>query len=224
VGASILILFILGVIMNIRSALAISLAVLGIALSTNAGAATLVLDGDFSNPWGGNFTTYGVGAMGPSWNVTSGSVDLIGSYWQAPSAGGGSVDLAGNGPGGISQSLLLNPGSYKLTFSLSGNPDNGTPLKGVRTSIGGVTQDFFYSTGANTHADMKYDLESIVFAISGVGQQSALLSFLSLDSDTSWGAVIGNVSVSAIPLPAALPLFGAALLGAFGFSRRRRAE
>ncbi len=211
--------------MNLRNALAVSVAALGIALSSSTQAA-LVLDGDFSNPSGGSgFVTYDSGSsIGPSWQVvTQGSVDLIGGYWRAPSLGGGSVDLDGNSPGGISQTLSLDPGSYVLSFSLSGNPDGGPGMKSVRASVGGTAQDFFYTTGANTRADMKYVTESLAFTVSG--EDSTLLSFLSLDQEGPYGAAIGNVSVSAVPLPPALPLFAAAVLGigAVGFYRRRQA-
>ena len=114
--------------MKFSSTLAASVVALSISVVGSAHAASIVTDGDFSNPPGGStFSTYTAGttsnSFGP-WTVTSGSIDLIGNYWQNPSAGGGSVDLDGNNPGGISQTLNnLNPGNYVLTFSLSGNPE-----------------------------------------------------------------------------------------------------
>ena len=209
--------------MSLRNALAVSVAAFGIALSSSAHAA-LVPDGDFSAPYAGaGFATYGSGASIGPWQVTQGSVDLIGGYWQSPTVGGGSVDLDGNSPGGISQTLSLAPGSYVLSFSLSGNPDAGQGTKSVLASVGGSAQDFFYTTGANTHEDMKYVTESLAFTVSGA--EPTLLSFLSLDREGPYGAAIGNVSISAVPLPPALPLFAAAVLGigAVGFYRRRQA-
>jgi choice-of-anchor C domain-containing protein len=209
--------------MKIRNALVSFVTVVGIVLSSGAGAANLVLDGDFSTPSGGtSFTTYTGTGFGP-WNLVSGSVDLIGGYWQAPTAGGGSVDLDGDHPGAISQSIFFaNPGNYALTFSLSGNPDGGDHTKTVEASIGGVIQDFTFVTGGNTGTSMNYVPENVVFTISGVGSQTLL--FRSLDASGAYGPVIGNVAINAVPLPPALPLFGAALLGIAGFAFHRRRQ
>jgi choice-of-anchor C domain-containing protein len=193
-----------------------------IAFSTAANAANLVTDGDFSNPSGGSsFTTYSAGQNFGGWNVTSGSVDVIGGYWQNPAGTGGSLDLDGNTPGGISQSLLLNPGTYVLTFSLSGNPELDRSTKSLTASIAGASNNFSYTPSVNSKSDMQYVTESIQFVVSGIGPQSEILSFLSLDTSGPTGAVIGNVSLSAVPLPASLPLFGAALLGMIAYRRRQ---
>ena len=45
--------------------------------------------------------------------VTGNSVDLIGSYWEATPNGGHTIDLDGNGAGGISQSVTLADGEYQ---------------------------------------------------------------------------------------------------------------
>ena len=83
-----------------------------------AAPTNFVTDGNFDSPSGGYYTTYSLGSLGP-WTVTSGSVDLIGTYWQAPPSGGGSVDLDGYyAAGTISQSLSLTPGSIIQAFVL----------------------------------------------------------------------------------------------------------
>src|SRR5271165_2494437 len=86
----------------------------GLLLAGGAQAVNLVMDGDFGSPSGGSrYVTYHNGASIGPWLVgmppqdvhVTGSVDLVGGYWQAPTAGGGSVDLDGNNPGTISQTL-----------------------------------------------------------------------------------------------------------------------
>jgi choice-of-anchor C domain-containing protein len=194
-------------------------AVAAFAATVSDANAAYVQNGEFNNPWGGgSYTPYGTGGNFGGWNVDSGSVDLIGGYWQSATVGGGSVDLDGDSPGAISQSLTTGTGTYKLTFSLSANPDNGLSTKSVRVSVADIVQDFSYTlTGANNHGNMNYSVHSIVF--NAVGAVS--LAFASLSNSGPYGPVISGVSVSAVPLPAALPMFLTSLLGFAGLRRRK---
>jgi len=170
---------------------------------TPAQAATLITDGNFDTPLSaGTFTTYSASSSfgtGNAWTVANGSVDEIGSYWQAPPTGGGSVDLAGNSAGAIQQSFNAASGSYNLQFYLSGNPDGGPATKEVTVTIGSTSANFFYTIGGNSKGSMNYILENLAFT-SACG--SNLLTFQSDDKDSPFGAVIGGVSVSAVPEPA----------------------
>jgi choice-of-anchor C domain-containing protein len=191
------------------------------ALGGAAHASNLVTDGTFDSPsGGGSFTTEFAGQTFNAWTVDSGSIDLIGSYWQAP-AGAGSVDLDGDSPGAISQSITTGKGAYELTFDLSGNPDGGPTTKTVQVSVGSATQTFTYDLAGNSHSDMMYVPESLKFTTSG----PTTLTFTSLDVDTPYGPVIGNVSVAGVPEPAswALMLLGAGALGGALRTRRSRA-
>jgi len=126
--------------MNMKALLASAALAVGLLASASAQAATnLVSDGDFSSPsGGGTFVTYAGGStMGP-WTVTGDSVDLIGNYWEAPTAGGGSLDLDGNDPGGVTQTLSIGPGHYDLSFFLSGNPDGAPSEKVLDVTVGGI--------------------------------------------------------------------------------------
>ena len=207
----------------------------GLLLAGAAQAANLVADGNFNAPSGGStFTTYGAGSSFGPWLVgtpsqdvgVNGSVDLIGGYWQAPTPGGGSVDLDGNNPGTISQTLTLAAGTYDLKFYLSGNPDGGSAAKTVDASVGSGSGTFTYTTGANTHGAMNYQLEVLPFKVATAGPVT--LDFASADASSSpYGPVIGGVSVvSAVPEPAAwaLMLVGVAGLGASIRSRRGAAS
>jgi choice-of-anchor C domain-containing protein len=200
-----------------------SLALMAVLALTPAVAAPIVTDGDFLNGFG-SFSTINSGSTLASgaWTVTQGSVDQIGGYWQAPTLGGGSVDLDGYyARGGISQIIAPSAGNYRLTFYMSGNPDGGNPLKGLTASVGGTSQDFYYTTGSNSLGDMQYAFESLYFFTAG---GNIALSFTSLDDISSaFGAAIGGVSITAVPEPLTLTLFGAGLAGIAGLRRRKKA-
>jgi choice-of-anchor C domain-containing protein len=205
--------------MNFRAAGVLALT---LALGGAAHAGNLVADATFDSPsGGGSFTTYFATQGFSSWTVDSGSVDLIGGYWQAP-AGAGSVDLDGDSPGAISQSIATGKGAYELTFDLSGNPDGLPVTKTVQVTVGNATQIFTYNLAGNSHSDMMYVPESLKFATSG----PTTLAFTSLDVGTPYGPVIGNVNVAGVPEPAswALMLLGVGAMGGALRARRSRAS
>jgi choice-of-anchor C domain-containing protein len=189
--------------------------------SSQASASTIVTDGNFNDPTGGSgFTTYSAGQSFNAWSVTGGGVDLIGGYWQAPTSGGGSVDLDGNAPGGISQSITAPAGNYVLSFYLSGNPDGSPATKTVDVSIAGFDKTFTYTIGSNTHSDMMYQLETLDFALSG----ATTLTFTSADTGTPYGPVIGDVSISAVPEPATWAMMVLGFVGVGFMAYRRRSK
>ena len=198
--------------------------VLAMAVGGAAHAANLVADSNFNTPFGGpTFTTESAGTSFGPWTVTSGSVDLIGDYWQAPTTGGGSVDVDGNSPGSFDQSINTGAGKYTLTFDLSGNPDGPPATKTLQVSVGGVTKTFSYQIGSNTHSNMMYVPESLTFTTTG----PTLLTFASLDPSSSpYGPVVGDVSITAgaVPEPAswALMLLGIGAMGGAIRSERSR--
>ena len=147
----------------------------------------LVKDGQFTTaPDPGSFQTYtAIGPLG-GWTVLSGSVDLIGSYWSAPPTGGRSVDLDGNSPGWLAQTITFpHSGEYQLTFQLSGNPDGLTTqnaIKQLEVDIGTNSHDFSY-TVTSASKTLPYTLETMTFfeGPSNSGPLSETLLFRSLD-------------------------------------------
>ena len=188
---------------------------------SGAASAANVADGNFSEgAFAGGFQTIGGGSSIGPWTVSSGSVDLIGSYWQAPPTGGYSIDLDGNGPGAISQSLGLAAGHYELSFYLAGNPDGGDSLKSLTVSVGDASQSFSFLTTGHSSGNMGYALETLDFTVTG----ATTLTFQSNDVNSPWGPAIGGVSIAAVvPEPGSMALLLAGL-GLVGVMAKRRAR
>jgi hypothetical protein len=189
---------------------------LGVALPLGkAHASTLVTDGDFTQAIvSGSYQTFSAPATMGGWSVASGSVDLINTYWAPPPGGGRSVDLDGNSVGAISQDLgTLSAGTYKLSFYLSGNPDGPPDPKQLRVSFGGEDTDL--SAPRPPAHTINFQLQTVYFTLSTV-MNDVMLSFASLDSPSTnpYGPVIGDVSLTAVPLPASWTMM---LLGFIGF-------
>lgn len=201
---------------NLKTSIAV--AALALAGAAQAAGPNLVADGTFAGS-AGSFTTVNSGGSIGAWTVGGNSVDWIGSYWTPPV--GQSIDLDGNAPGAISQTLTgLAAGEYTVTFDLSGNPDGGDATKLVDVSLGGSpAQQVSFTTG--TSSGMTWATETLTFNVAA-GDQT--LSFVSADASGPYGAAIADVSVTAVPEPASLGLLLAGL-GMIGvMSSRRRAR
>jgi hypothetical protein len=196
----------------------------------------LVVDGDFTSPWGGSsYTTYS-SSFGP-WVVTQGNVDLIGSLWQAPATGQGSVDLDGSQIGGIKQSIATDLGtSYLLSFEMSGNSKGNTVFPGIVNPVktvevfwnGSLAGTFTYDTAAmgNTYADMKWVGESLTLNGTGTLADLEFRSGTDPASAYPWyGAAIGDVtlqSIESVPEPAFYQMGAMLALGGLGLLRLRK--
>lgn len=130
------------------------------------------------------------------WTVTVGSVDWIGTYWQA-AQGTKSLDLDGDEgtPGAISQSFATSVNStYVVTFSMSGNPDAGPALKTMTVDIGGATTAFSYDTSfyGNTLTDMKWVTKTYSFVATST---TTTLTFTSTTTG-GYGPALDNVVIT----------------------------
>jgi choice-of-anchor C domain-containing protein len=128
------------------------------------------------------------------WTVT-GSVDYIGTYWQA-SDGDRSIDLAGNFAGGLSQSIATTPGYvYVVSFDMSGNPAGPPALKRLEvTADGGNSQTYSYTTGTNTLTNMQWETNTYYFTATST---ETLIAFNSLTS-LFYGPALDNVALDVV--------------------------
>ena len=197
-----------------------------VAATSQLASAATILNGSFEDTSPvGVFDTLPAGNGNiANWTIDSGTVDFIGSYWQA-AEGANSIDMTGGSIGTISQLIsgLTNGVKYIITFAMSGNPDNGTSSKFMTVNAGGETGTYQYDVvaGVNTRAMMKWEEYKFFFTARGT---SELLSFAAVaDNACCFGPALDNVSIAAVPLPASAPLILGAL-GALVALRRRRAR
>ena len=166
--------------------------------------------------------SYGLNAVPTGWTVTNGTVDIIGpAFHNLCGAGYGKcIDLDGSSmdAGILSTSLNLTAGvQYTATFELAGNQRDGADTGSV--SFGGLSfgsQSLAFALNA-TDAFSTYQL---VFTPGASGAYS--LSFSNAGGDNI-GALLDNVSVSAVPEPETLAMLLAGL-GLVGAVARRKSK
>lgn len=209
----------------------LTVSLLAVGLCASAAQANLIQNGSFelgTNP--GAFTTVGVGGSNiTSWQVATGSVDYIGSYWQAGHLNR-SIDLNGSTPGSIFQVVTTQVGQlYRLTFLMSGNPDpGGTNANSLfrlnATAVGSdsntnLNQNFDYQQN-HSLGSMNWLEHTITFVATST---STTLSFSAvLPPGNGFGAALDHVRLEAVPEPLTMTLMGGAAVAAFARVRRRR--
>jgi len=161
----------------------------------------------------GSFTQLSVGAANiTGWSVVSGTIDYIGSYWQA-GAGSRSVDMSGTSAGSISQTFDTVLGkTYTVDFLMAGNPDGGSASKVLKVSATGNSQQSFnFNTNGKTKSAMGWTSKSYQFTATGT---STTLNFLAVGSGSYGTALDGITVTSAVPEPASWAM----MIGGFGIA------
>ena len=132
------------------------------------------------------------------WTVVSGSIDLIGSYWDA-SDGDRSIDLNGGvEPGAISQVFDTEPGAlYQVFFDMAGNPDDPPGLKVLVVSANSTAGEYEFDSTGKTRTEMGWTEMSFIFQASS---NSTTLEFASISPDNAYGSALDNVRVIPIRL------------------------
>jgi len=202
------------------------IAVIGLCILSGPGVAGLITNGSFEvgdepGAWRSLYAPDSVTIR--NWTVSAGSVDYIGSYWQAAD-GNRSLDLTGTGaPGTIVQTFVTPwPGvPHRISFALAGNPDVQPRTTGVRVWINDpnvLYRDFTFVVNGQTRSNMGWTYVSWWFTPSSAVNT---LGFTSLDNYPGllWGPALDDVRVDAVPEPGTLLLVGLALIVA---SSRRR--
>lgn len=198
-----------------------------VSLAFGSAEAATITNGSFE------LTGSGTGLPGentiPGWTIGGGGIDLGSPFWAAQD-GVQSIDLNRNAAGSISQNVSTTLGTtYQVSFYLAGNPQADPPVPGLKTldafADAALAGSFsFMNDSTTTVANMGWALESFIFAGTGALVE---LKFQSTTA-SSFGPALDNISItsiSAVPIPAALPLFGGALglMGLFGWRRKRMA-
>ena len=150
------------------------------------------------------------------WTVGGTSVDVIKNGYGAIS--GNSIDLLGSpGPGSISQSFTaLANHRYELDFDYFRNGLTSATNYAFTVLFGGTT--YAYSA-----ANLPTTMHSTLLFDTGNTSGPSLLKFSSAPVANNSGAVIDNVSVTAIPEPETYALMLAGI-GFVGFMARRRKQ
>jgi hypothetical protein len=155
---------------------------------------------------------------------------------------GGTVDIIGSGPSGTSYDLISGNGYY---IDMDGSTSNSGDIRtGPFTFNPGLTYSLSYQLAGNQRGAGDDSVEvftdggasGIVFVTRTLSQSDPFTTFVetfTVSSTTSGriafrgiggdnqGLLLDNVSLTAVPLPAAAWLFGTALLGMLGIGRRK---
>lgn len=201
-----------------------------------AAGANLILNGSFET---GNYNTNNSfitlpdnsGAYIDNWDVIGGSIDWIGSYWQA-SEGLKSIDLAGLYQHGFILGTAFDTEigkTYRVQFDMAGNPDQNyekSLLAVAISGVGGADYIFTFNQAGHTHTDMGWETMSFDFVANSLKSE---LSFGDITNSfygesEAWGAALDNVRVelAPVPEPSTFLLLGAGLAGFGIFGRRFR--
>lgn len=166
------------------------------AAATKAGTPTgpIFSDGFESPVVRGQSQRLATGAHIGPWTVTAGNVDLATArLWQTPT-GHQSLDLDGAANGTISTTIAVRPlTSYKVTYSLAGNPAGNPMVKTGEVRVNGKTvQRFTFDTSLTSLSRMAFGSRSLyVFSLS----DRLRLDFVSTTSPAGYGPVLDDVRV-----------------------------
>ena len=158
------------------------------------------------------------------WTVTRAQIDYIGtSFWQHAD-GIRSLDLDGTpGRGGVAQTFATEVGvAYLVTFDLASSPggNSADAVKRLGVEAAGQSQEFTFDSTGRTRQDMGWQTESWNFTANSNSTTLELFSLATVDG--SFGPALDNVSVTVVPEPAGMALWGLGWIGSLVICRGRR--
>ncbi|PHQ68633.1 MAG: hypothetical protein COB93_10195 [Sneathiella sp.] len=119
---------------------------------------------------------------------------------------------------GMQQKLTLGAGTYEFSFAYLGRT-NDENTNGIGYSLmNGILNDAV--TGQRTDG---WVVLSHLFTLDAI--TDIFVNFWAKGTEDTYGGYLDDVRISAVPLPAALPLYGAglAVMGLIGWQRKRKA-
>lgn len=129
----------------------------------------------------------------PGWTVFRGSVDVSGLPSQVASHGRRCLDLNGNEPGGIRQTVPTKAGQkYRLVFDLAGNFYAGPVVKKLRVQSAGQSADFTFDVTGRSAVSVGWVRKQWQFTASA---SRTTLEFLSLDKKGNCGPLLDNIAL-----------------------------
>lgn len=192
------------------------LATAALAASIGAANASVVFHDHF------NGETKTTNSAPSQWNVTSGSVDTIGTdYFDFYPGNGSYLDMNGSTwtAGRIETKFDFVIGkTYTLSFDFGYNTNSGYDFEELSFGIGNK----WGSIGPRMLATAGTQLKSARYTFKATGTK-LFFADTGTTPDDNGGPVLDNVKVSAVPLPASAVLLLAGLGGMALLRRRRRA-
>jgi hypothetical protein len=161
----------------------------------------------------------------PGWSTGSGpgiEVQTTRSGFITPNSGDHYVELDSHGAASNSsmyQDIAFTQGTYQLSFWYSPRVNNGGGTNTVDYSIGSALSGSINGPGADAAFGVWTQIVSDTFTVAS--DTTLRLSFQASGEDETLGGFIDNVSITAVPLPAAAWLFGSALFGLITMRRRK---
>lgn len=182
---------------SVSAAIAVvaSIALSGSALAAFAGVTNGSFESGTNDP--GAYEQLNAGStVLTGWTITTGSVDWVGTYWQA-AAGSKSLDMNGAAPGTISQPLATTIGkTYVVAFALSANPDGPVAVYTLAVgATGAAPQAYMFdrAVNVNTRTTMMWQAKQYSFVATSA---STTLTFASGVGAGPYGPALDNVVVT----------------------------
>jgi hypothetical protein len=182
-------------------------------LSPSLASANLIINGSFEDTIQAN-GTWDIYAAVNGWTTTNG-IEIRNNVVGEASGGSNFAELDTTGNSSIQQTISTSAGqAYELLFDYAGRVGQADLTNGISVFWNGSLLSNLAATGGS--AANLWSTNS--FIVTGTGND--ILSFSATGTSDGLGGNIDVASLTAVPVPAAIWLFGSAL-GLFGMSRRK---